>query len=480
MAMKWSRLLEDKTLVSEQDNKPENSPIRTIFERDYDRLIYSTAFRRLGRKTQVHPLSENDHVHNRLSHTLETTTVGRSLGRILVQKLREDSHHNRNRLDSNDNNALDNIPNIMVAACLAHDMGNPPFGHSGEDILSEHMFHGKQNYPDLFEKLSDDENIDITRFEGNAQTFRILTKLEIYGKEGGLKLSMPTLATTIKYPWGLPEAPEGKNKFNYYQSEKTEFETLVEKLGLKTETGVVCRHPLSYLLEAADDICYLIMDFEDALDMNIISETNFYKELEPLCKKLGLEGECGDKKNSNSNVNVNNEANGDDKKKVSPGKVRGQLINKLTHRAVDIFMANYDNIMTGRFKGALLNWGGNNNIPSIKEELDSIRWFFSENVYDTGRNMSIDIGAYQVLGDLVDYSLKRLDNHVQTLKSEANTIPDFDRKLTKVMGIESIQNTIEKHDDSHYEALRMVLDYISGMTDNFSVNMRKIVRGHNL
>ncbi len=469
MAMKWSKLLKGETLVHKSGNKSEDSPIRTIFERDYDRLIYSTAFRRLGRKTQVHPLSENDHIHNRLSHTLETTTVGRSLGRILVQKLREDSPHNRNRLDSSDNNALDNIPNIMVAACLAHDMGNPPFGHSGEDILSEHMFHGKQNYPDLFQNLDAGEETDIVRFEGNAQTFRILTKLEIYKKEGGLRLSMPTLATTIKYPWGLPEAPKGKNKFNYYQSEKTEFETLVQELGLKTEAGEACRHPLSYLLEAADDICYLIMDFEDALDMDIISEENFYKELEPLCKKLDLEGQCGDNHNSHNS-------------KVSPGKVRGKLINELTHRAVAIFMENYDSIMAGTFEGALLSWKGNDKLSAIKEELNSIRQFFIENVYDTGRNMSIDIGAYQVLGDLVDYSLKRLNNHVQSLKSDNQTTPEFDRKLTKVMGIDEIIEEINDANDANnnYEALRMVLDYISGMTDNYSINMRKTIRGHNL
>ncbi|TOB12345.1 deoxyguanosinetriphosphate triphosphohydrolase, partial [Vibrio parahaemolyticus] len=242
--MDWNQLLSTKREHSAEASHNDDTS-RSEFHKDYDRIVFSSAFRRLGRKTQVHPLSNHDHIHTRLTHSIEVGSVGRSLGNKIGAFL-----HSRNELPSE--YSPDDIGTIVQAACLAHDIGNPPFGHAGEFAI-RHWF--KEN-TDLLLLTTAGERSDLTIFEGNAQGLRVVSRVEDNLNEGGLRLTYTTLACLIKYPWFSDNAlASSRGKFNFFQSEKELVHKLADELGLWHGTSIM-RHPLSYLMEAADDICY--------------------------------------------------------------------------------------------------------------------------------------------------------------------------------------------------------------------------------
>ena len=248
---------------------------RSSFHKDYDRLIFSNSFRRLSRKTQVHPLSKNDHIHNRLTHSLEVASVGRSLGLKAGEFLKK-------KYPQVEINPYD-IAYIIQTACLAHDIGNPPFGHAGEEVIKEWFIRNKEQ--DFLKELSENEISDFQHLDGNAQSFRIVTQLENNLSNGGMRLTFATLGTLIKYPYSSSECKSlGKSKFNFFQSEKEFFEFLFTKLDLKIENDYL-RHPFSYLMEVSDDICYGLLDLQDAFELKLITLTDIEKIFILLCGK---------------------------------------------------------------------------------------------------------------------------------------------------------------------------------------------------
>lgn len=274
--MEWQNLLSDFRFG---ERKISPNPNRPPWQYDFDRIIFSSAFRRLQDKTQVFPLSSSDYVRTRLTHSLEVTVVGRSLGdRIGLflheQGVLEDAHYSK-------------IGQIVAAATLAHDIGNPPFGHSGEDAIQS-WFENSPTIKAHLSELKDTEKSDFLNYEGNAQGFRVLTRLQMHRDQGGMRLTAATLAAFTKYPVQAPHLNEPRKhkgistkKFGFFQSEKEIFETVAEKTGLirrRDEPNCWCRHPLAFIVEAADDISYRLVDLEDAFRLGLIS----YQEIEDI------------------------------------------------------------------------------------------------------------------------------------------------------------------------------------------------------
>jgi dGTPase len=253
--MTWEKLLNANRLGDAKVQ--DNAPARSGFHRDYDRIAFSHPFRRLSDKTQVHPLSRNDHVHSRLTHSLEVSIVGRSLGMAAGEKIR--LPEGRTPTD---------LGQILQAACLMHDLGNPPFGHAGEDAI-QMWFSDKRN-SHHFNGLTPEQLLDFQTFEGNAQAFRLVANVEHNPGEGGMRLTYATLAALMKYPWTSQHAGP-KKKFCAFLSEEALLNKVAEQTGLiLQDNGRYCRHPLAFLAEAADDICYRIIDLEDAAEIGLL------------------------------------------------------------------------------------------------------------------------------------------------------------------------------------------------------------------
>lgn len=259
--MNWEQLLSARRLSA--SSHP--TDIRSQFQRDYDRIIFSSPFRRLQNKTQVFPLPGSVFVHNRLTHSLEVASVGRSLANIVTREL-------LNLPENRHNELLNELGSIVTAACLAHDLGNPPFGHSGETAISQYFIQG--NGKELRSRLAADEWSDLSAFEGNANAFRILTHQFNGRRKGGFALTFASLAAMVKYPYPSFPSSENKKKYGFFKSENETYRQLAEECAipvLDAENGIFARHPLVYLVEAADDISYLIMDIEDAHKLGILS-----------------------------------------------------------------------------------------------------------------------------------------------------------------------------------------------------------------
>jgi dGTPase len=248
--MKWEKLL-SPTRHDSKNKASEEESSRNAFQQDYDRIAFSSSFRRLGKKTQVHPLSKNDNVHSRLTHSLEVSSVGRSLGNLIGDRIKK-----KNELP--DNFLPQDIGQIVQTACLAHDLGNPPFGHAGEEAIK--AWFSRKETKELLKDLKKNQQDDLKNFEGNAQGLRIVTKLEYDYENGGMRLTYATLASMMKYPWTSDEAETGYGKFSSFQSERDTLAEIALGVGLVERSKYhFCRHPLAFLTEAADDICYRIL-----------------------------------------------------------------------------------------------------------------------------------------------------------------------------------------------------------------------------
>lgn len=441
-AMQWDKLLSKKRLHgSSQSDKPQ----RNAYQKDIDRIIFSESFRRLGRKTQVHPLSDNDHVHTRLTHSLEVASVGRSLGGMVETTLRskgllqtDKKHH---------------LGPITQAACLAHDIGNPPFGHVGEYA----MRHWYQHHIDNL-NLPDPELKELLMFEGNAHSFRIVTQLEHHFLDGGLRLTAATLGSMIKYPWQASHPlAQQKNKFGVFTSELNIMETLSEELGLKKiQAGGqtrYARHPLSLLMEAADDICYRILDMEDAVELGIIPES----EVLPILVRLAADRYDAD------NLPPSHPLGG----RQIMVSCRSQAIENLIHTVADVFFEHYESIMNGEFEGDLLNA-----MPSRERDaLDEAEQIAIQQIFNYKRKQELEIGAYEsistvlnaVVGSVIDF-MEAGPEHCQfktrlVLDLMGNHRPNIDS-------------------DSLYTAILRANDFIAGMTDSYLTHIAKQLRGY--
>ncbi|MBI6121370.1 deoxyguanosinetriphosphate triphosphohydrolase [Salegentibacter maritimus] len=437
--MNWEQLLSLKRFGDTNKRlRKEQNETRLGFEVDYDRIIFSSAFRSLQDKTQVIPLSKTDFVHTRLTHSLEVSVVGRSLGRLAGQKILEKHPHlaNIHAYKMNDFGA------IVAAAALAHDIGNPPFGHSGEKAIGEYFSHG--NGKRFKTKLSNKEYQDLVKFEGNANGFKILTQNKP-GIYGGLRLSYATLGAFIKYPKeSLPHKPTSNiadKKFGFFQTEKEIFEEVAVELGLlktgKDNDISYYRHPLAFLVEAADDICYTIIDFEDGINLGLIDEDYALEYLIKLVK---------DNINTNKYNSLTNTAD-----RLS--YLRALAINRLITEAVEIFLENEDAILAGNFHQSLLDKS------KYEAQIDDIIKISIEKIYQSEEVINKEIAGYKMLSHLLDTYTEAL------LPEEDQHNSNFNKLVLKsVPNLSGLQEN-----SSVYKRLLEICSHTASLTDGFTV-----------
>ena len=436
--MNWEQLLSlqrygDKTkrLRKEQDET------RLGFEVDYDRIVFSAAFRSLQDKTQVIPFSKTDFVHTRLTHSLEVSVVARSIGRLAGKAILEKHPHlsEIHAFQSNDFGA------IVAAAALAHDIGNPPFGHSGEKAIG-HFFSdgGGARYMPELNAL---EYEDLCKFEGNANGFKIVSQ-SMEGAPGGLRLSAATLGAYMKYPKAsLPHKPTqhvADKKFGFYQAQATDFNMLAQDLGLTSKAGTYYRHPLAYLVEAADDICYTIIDFEDGINLGWISESYALEYL------INLVKDSIDKKTYAS-------------LKHTPQRMsylRALAINSLIKDAVAIFLKNEEAILSGSFPHALLDKS------KYAAQIDDIISLSVEKVYHSPEVLQKEIVGYKVITTLLDAFTTAA---VHEFKGQADA---YDQLILRLVpnGTPFISYTL-------YDTLLNATCYVASLSDGKAMELSK-------
>lgn len=443
--MNWEQLLSlkrfgdtNKRLRKEQDET------RLGFEVDYDRIIFSSEFRSLQDKTQVIPLSKTDFVHTRLTHSLEVSVVGRSLGRRVGQKLLEKHPHLQNihGYQAHDFGA------IVAAAALAHDIGNPPFGHSGEKAIGEFFRSGKGKIHK--ENLNEKEYQDLCDFEGNANGFKIVTQSRV-GREGGLRLSYATLGAFTKYPKeSLPKKPSkhiADKKYGFFQNEKEAFLDVAKELGLekRSDTNIsFARHPLAFLVEAADDICYTIIDFEDGINLGLIQEAFALEYLINLVRdKIKTE-----KYHSLSNT----------EDRIS--YLRALAIGALIDEAIEMFMKNEEAILAGTFSEALLDKS------KYEAQINDIIKLSVEKIYQSTEVVDKEVAGYGVLNTLLETYTVAVNNCFN------NTASNYDKLILK-----GLPKTIKTDHKNLYERLLSVCHYISLLSDSQAIIQYKKIKG---
>lgn len=442
--MNWEQLLslkrqgdKGKRLRIEQDDT------RLGFEVDYDRIIFSSAFRSLQDKTQVIPLSKTDFVHTRLTHSLEVSVVGRSIGRLVGKKIIEKYPHLQevHGYQANDFGA------IVAAASLAHDIGNPPFGHSGEKAIGEYFSIGKgQKFKD---QLTDKQWQDLIDFEGNANGFSVLTSSRP-GIEGGIRLTYGVLGAFMKYPKeSLPKKPTtniADKKYGFFQSDKDFFKEVANELGLiPNKSGKDIgfeRHPLAYLVEAADDICYTIIDFEDGINLGLVSEDFALEYLIKLVK---------DTIDTNKYKTLTT-------KEDRISYLRALAIGNLINDAVRIFIENEEAILKGKFPYALTDKS------KYKAQIDDIIKLSVKNIYQSREVIEKELSGYQMINNLLDKFIAAYNN-----KHEGKAT-NYDKLLLKILP--------EKHDvekEDLYDRLLHICHFVSMLTDGKALLYNKII-----
>ncbi len=433
--MNWQQLLSANRLSNPHPAIHELG--RTDFHKDHDRIVFSSAFRRLGRKTQVHPMSENDHVHTRLTHSIEVGSVGRSLGHMVGERIAA-------RLPAHVSPA--DIGAIVQAACLAHDIGNPPFGHAGEYAIRDWFRQPQHAY--LLQPLSELQQLDLQTFEGNAQGFRVITQLENHRYNGGLRLTYSTLGALLKYPWTVEHAGE-KEKFSCYQAEKQHLQRIADELGLpQLAPGKWARHPLSYLMEAADDICYAVLDLEDGIEIGLLK----YLQVEPIF--LTLAGDSPMLREELAEAPTV-------RRKIS--LLRGKAIQKAVNAVADAFVAQHDELLAGEFSGDILRA-----CPShIVDSIVSAKTLAREQIFNDRRKVEVEVGAHSTLDVLLDAFLNAVH---QLISSERQSFRS--KRILDLM-----EYSVPQRDWSHYQAYMRVLDFIGGMTDNYAQYLARQVSG---
>ncbi|MEE9368137.1 MAG: deoxyguanosinetriphosphate triphosphohydrolase [Pontiella sp.] len=429
--MTWDKLLNAGRL-GKPDSGIGSTAERSGFHRDYDRIAFSHPFRRLNDKTQVHPLSRNDHVHSRLTHSLEVSIVGRSLGMAVGKRM----------TGLPEGIGSPDLGQILQAACLMHDLGNPPFGHAGEDAIQS-WFSDAKNTP-FFEGLTPDQRLDFKTFEGNAQAFRLVANLEHNPGKGGMQLTYATLAALMKYPWTSPHAGT-KKKFCAFQSEKGPLQEVAEKTGLLLQSdGRYCRHPLAFLAEAADDICYRMIDLEDAAEIGLLPFEMVLEVFEAVCNAK-----------ADSSLSQRNQLS----------YLRARSINTAINAVAQVFIENESALLEGEIP---YNRGLISLCPAeIQVPLDAAQMLAQDRVYTDHRKMELQIGGYALLGNLLELFCTALR---ERLAGERVSY-----KCEQVMALMKFE--APKYGDALYPSLLKVTDYISGMTDQYASRMARQLSG---
>lgn len=442
--MEWKQLISNKRFGQEHKHA-ERHDDRSEFKRDYDRLIFSSAFRRLQNKTQVFPLPGSIFVHNRLTHSLEVASVGMSIGNdisrwvILKQPDLKDT-------------LVEEIGTIVSAACLAHDLGNPPFGHSGEKAIQTFFSEG----PGLKIKpmVSSEFWDDITHFEGNANAFRILTHRFKGRRQGGFVMTYSMLASIVKYPFASSLAGN-HGKFGFFASEAESYKKIADELGISCKSAPgeplkYARHPLVYMVEAADDICYEIMDIEDSHKLKILS----YAETEHLLLSFFDE----DIQQKIRQRIIDEELTDENEKVVY---MRASVIGKLENECVAAFLAHEEEILAGTFEGSLIDHISERQKKAY-QECEKISY---SKIYQSKPVLDIELSGYQIMATLMKVFIEAAVNPSRFYSKQL---------LRRVSSQYDIEN------ENLEERIMAVLDYISGMTDIYALDIYQKINGISL
>jgi dGTPase len=453
--MKWQTLYSARRTGDPKRKDANPDQVRTSFLRDYDRIIFSSAFRRLQNKTQVFPLPGAVFVHNRLTHSLEVASVGRSLGKSVGDVLAQ-------KYGVGDEEFIEfykyELPSVIAAACLAHDIGNPPFGHSGEDAIRTYFRELKGDTRKILEdNLTANQLKDFELFEGNSNAFRVLTHSFNEGL-GGYRLTYATLASIVKYPCSSSEGFNKQSIFSkksgFFDSEIDTYKEIADTLGIPKIDGhdnLYARHPFVYLTEAADDICYRIIDLEDAHRLKIVSLDKIKELFLPF-----FEGERD--YDSIEKVNATLSKINDDNKKVE--FIRAKWIGLMVRKLSEIFISKEAELLNGTLESDLLN-----NLPERERALvKEINKYSVSHVYNYKSVVEIEIAGYNVIGGL--------------LKEFVNAVLDPGQsKSDKILKLVSGQFSIEREDGDVYRNVQSVVDFISGMTDLYAIDLFRKITG---
>lgn len=456
MAMNWINCFSSRRYGIDYTTGDE----RSDFERDWDRIIFSSPFRRLQNKTQVFPLPEEIFVHNRLTHSLEVASVGRSLGGLIGDRLAGLPEV------AADSRATDfytsNLKYVIAAACLAHDMGNPAFGHSGEDAISKYFRKRDTDTPGdrAFKQLfSPAQWKDLTTFEGNANALRILTMHQNGRAKGGFRLTYSTLGSIIKYPCeSLASGKKGlvhQKKYGYFNIDEPVFRAIVKELNMLVEEEqaltVYKRHPFVFIVEAADDICYNIIDFEDAHRLGLLA----YEEVRDSFISI-IQHHTTDIERVKQ---IAEDLRGDPNESIA--YLRAKAINVLINKCAEAFWTFRDEIMEGKFNQSLLDV-----IPGMQDALKRISEVSVARIYNAKKVIELEIAGFRIMSGLVE-------DFVTAALTPREMRDKEHRKILELLP----QQFLFDETSSPYEKVMRMLDFISGMTDVYALKLYRKLRG---
>ncbi|MHB0775185.1 deoxyguanosinetriphosphate triphosphohydrolase [Halomonas sp. WWR20] len=435
----WDRLL-DPTRLNDKPSGSRGEIGRSPFHKDHDRIVFAGSFRRLGRKTQVHPLTDNDHIHTRLTHSLEVGCVGRSLGMIVGEKLRDSLPAWITPAD---------LGVIVQAACLGHDIGNPPFGHAGEYAIRDWFTRAANNGSGFLDGLTASQREDLLTYEGNAQGFRIVTQIEYNQFKGGMRLTAATLGTMLKYPWTVERATRA-GKFGCYQTERHLLAEVAERLGLKPiGDHAWCRHPLAYLVEAADDICYALLDLEDGLEMGIL---RFDEVAEVLIQIAG---------GIPADYAAMRDEGVSQRRRIAA--LRGAAMERAVNEVGEVFVQHEQTLLQGTLQANLLELCH----PDLDWGVTAAKQLARERIFQNERKAKLEIGAYTTLGILLEAFIGAAHELHHT-----GTSTFKHQRVLALIG----ENTPRASWDL-YASYRRMLDFIGGMTDHYAVDLAQEMGG---
>ncbi len=453
----WAKLFNAQRLGSDQHAPAQNSA-RTAYHKDYDRLVFSHSFRQLNQKTQVHPLTNQLGIHTRLTHSLEVSCIGRSLGMMAAEKLHAKLP---NGLPAGVSAA--DVGVMVQAACLAHDIGNPPFGHAGEYAIRDWFAHPDRDT--ILQSLSPNQRLDLRAYEGNAQGFRLLVRNEHHPDKGGMRLTCATLGAFMKYPWlathsnkidsgGLNISSQAVQKFGCFASEAAQLEQLAACLQLpqSAQHEGFARHPLAYLLEAADDICYALIDLEDGIHLNMLS----FSEVAPILYEL-----IGKPTAAHAPV-----ATGTIRQQLAA--LRAQAMMRLVNKVTDAFVANSEVMLAGTLEGSLFA----HCTPTVKSGIHQAKQLARIKIFNHPSKVRMELMANQCLQRLLDAFMPlawtALDTHSISFEQQ---------RLLSLLQPHLDENLRQLTADT-YQNILNILDFITGMNDHEAYRLAQELQGH--
>lgn len=453
----WARLFSAQRLGSNK-KAPAQDSARSSFHKDYDRLVFSHSFRQLNQKTQVHPLTNQLGIHTRLTHSLEVSCIGRSLGIMAAEKVHD-------KLDSGLPNGVApaDVGVIVQAACLAHDIGNPPFGHAGEYAIRDWFMHPDRQK--VLHNLSSNEQLDLLAYEGNAQGFRILARNEHHPDLGGMRLTCATLGAFMKYPWlathsnGIYQGSPTTNmqKFGCFYSEATQLEELAVCLHLprSEQHDGFARHPLAYLLEAADDICYALIDLEDGINLNMLS----YAEVAAIFYELI--GERPNILNLPTHVSVRQHL----------ASLRARAMMRLVNAVTDAFVANSSAMLAGTLQGSLFTHCD----AAVQSGIGQAKQLAREKIFNHPSKVRMELMANQCLQRLLDAFMPLAWTNET---SAPMSLMSFEQQRLLKLLQPHLDEQRRVLSDNTYHNMLNVLDFITGMNDHEAYRLAQELQGH--